>query len=292
VIGYQGTAATTFRTAGRRGIGRILDYPVAHHQHCQELLQEEVKRVPAYAGTIQGDKFEKWRLRRYDEEIALADRIIMVSSYHQRTFEDAGVDPSRMFMAHFGVDLDRFSVGPPRDEPRFRVLFCGQITQRKGISYLVEAFKRAELPDAELVFAGRPVGSRHPWIDEPRVVHVQAMARPQLVDVYRSADVIVLPSPIEGFPSTPLEGMACGVPAIVSEHTFGHDVIEDGVDGWVTPIRDADAIAEKLRVLYEDRDLQRRMGVAARRTAERFTWAQYGASLRAGIASLGEARGR
>ncbi len=61
------------------------------------------------------------------------------------------------------------------------MLFCGPIAQRKGISYLVEAFKRAELTDAELVFAGRPVGSAQPWIDEPRVRHIDALPRPKLV---------------------------------------------------------------------------------------------------------------
>jgi glycosyltransferase involved in cell wall biosynthesis len=118
------------------------------------------------------------------------------------------------------------------------------------------------------------------------VTHIDALPRPRLVSVYRSADVIVLPSLIEGFPSTPLEGMACGLPAIVSTNTFGHDVIEDGVDGWVTPIRDPDAIAEKLRILYEDRDLQRRMGAAAREKAQQFTWSRYGDAIRAGILSL------
>jgi glycosyltransferase involved in cell wall biosynthesis len=235
---------------------------------------------------MQGPYYEPWRKRRYAEEIAAADRIIMVSSYHWRTFEAAGVESERLFMAHFGVDLELFSPPEQRDDGTFRVLFCGSIGQRKGISYLVDAFRQAELGDAELVFAGRPVGTRHPWIDEPRVRHIDALPRPRLAEVYRSADVIVLPSLIEGFPSTPLEGMACGLPAIVSENTFGHDVIEDGVDGWVTPIRDAGAIAEKLRILYEDRDLRRRMGEAARRKAQRFTWAQYGESLRAGLASL------
>jgi glycosyltransferase involved in cell wall biosynthesis len=292
VIGYQGATTTTFRLAHKRHVPTVLDYPISHFEEVERVLGEEVKRVPAYAHTLQGPFYEPWRKRRYAEEIAIADRIIMVSSYHQRTFEEAGVEPSRLFMAHFGVDLDLFSPGPPRDDGVFRVLFCGSITQRKGISYLVDAFRRAELENAELVFAGRAVGSREPWINEPRLRHIDALPRPKLPDVYRSADVIVLPSLIEGFPSTPLEGMACGLPAIVSENTFGHDVIEDGVDGWVTPIRDADSIAAKLRLLYEDRNRQRRMAKAARRKAEQFTWAAYGEQLRAGLAKLEAERNR
>jgi glycosyltransferase involved in cell wall biosynthesis len=295
VIGYQGTSVETFAIAGKKRVPRVLDYPIAHYEETERLLSEELKLVPAYAGTMQGATIETWRKRRYAREIAVAERIIMVSSYHQRTFEEAGIEPERLFMAHFGVDLERFSPGDRlqggSENRPFRVLFCGQITQRKGISYLVDAFEKAELEQAELVFAGRPVGSPHPWIDRARVRHVGALARPQLVDIYRNADVIVLPSLIEGFPSTPLEGMACGLPAIVSEHTFGRDVIEDGIDGWVTPIRDSDAIAARLRQLYESPDLRLRMGEAARRKAESFSWSQYGEAVRSGIASLvGRAR--
>jgi glycosyltransferase involved in cell wall biosynthesis len=282
VIGYSGTTGSTFAAAKRVGTARILDYPLPHHDHILALCREEVALVPAYAATMQGHDIPSWRLRSWDREIAAADRIIMLCSYQQRSFEDAGIEPERLFMAPFGVDLDLFSPGP-REDDVFRVLFCGQITQRKGISYLVDGFRKAELGNAELVFAGRPVGTTHPWIDEPRVRHAGALARPKLRDVYRSADVIVLPSLIEGFGATPLEGMACGLPAIVSDNSFAHDVIEDGVDGWVIPIRDSDSIASYLRMLYDDRDLQRRMGAAARKKAEQFTWERYGNALRAGI---------
>ncbi len=285
VIGYHSTSVRTFEKAGECDIARVLDFPMAHHEFTEALLREELKRVPAYAATMIGHEFEPWRKHRYVRAIDMADRIIMNSTFQRRTFEAAGIDPERMFMAHFGVDLDLFSPGPPRDGV-FRVLFCGLISQAKGISYLVEGFKRAELAHAELVFTGRPCGSPQPWINEPSVRHVPPLPRPRLVDVYRSADVIVLPSLTEGFPLTPLEGMACGLPAIVSEHTSAHDLIDDGVEGWVTPIRDADAIAAHLRTLYEDRDLRRRMGQAARRKAEQFTWSRYAGAVRAGIAPL------
>jgi glycosyltransferase involved in cell wall biosynthesis len=70
--------------------------------------------------------------------------------------------------------------------------------------------------------------------------------------------------------------MACGVPTIVSENTFAHDVITDSVDGYVVPIRDADAIAERLLHLHAEPDARHAMGIAARRTAEQFSWQAFG----------------
>jgi glycosyltransferase involved in cell wall biosynthesis len=286
VIGYQGTAMRTFEVARRRGIGTVLDHPIPPRAVVEELMQEEARLVPAYAPTLQGHYTKPWQAKRYDAEIANADRLIMLCSYHQRTFESIGVDPERMFIAPLCVDHETFTPAPEPPEGTFRVAFVGQITQRKGISYLVEGFQRAELEDAELLFIGRPVGPREPWIDVPRVRYVPAMPRFMLPEVLRTAHVVALPSILEGFGATALEGMACGLPAIVSENSLGRDVIEDGVDGWVLPIRDADAIADRLRRLYDDRNLQRTMGRAAREKAKQYPWARYGQAVLEGTAPL------
>jgi glycosyltransferase involved in cell wall biosynthesis len=63
-------------------------------------------------------------------------------------------------------------------------------------------------------------------------------------------------------------------------------VIDDGVEGWVLPIRDPDAIAECLRRLYDDRNLQREMGRAARTKAEQYPWGRYGDAILEGVEPL------
>jgi glycosyltransferase involved in cell wall biosynthesis len=286
VIGYQSTTQRTFEVARRLGVGTVLDYPIPHWPVVEQLMLEEARLVPEYAATLQGHDIEPWRKQRSDAEIELADRLIMLCTYHQRTFESLGIDPARMFIAPLCVDPDLFTPAPELPGGTFKIAFAGQITQRKGISYLVEGFKRAELEDAELLMIGRPVGTTEPWINEPRVTYVPAMPRPQLPEVFRSAHVTVLPSILEGFGATALEGMACGLPAIVTENSLAHDVIEDGVDGWVLPIRDADGIARCLRTLYDDRNLLASMGKAARRKAEQYPWDRYGQAVLDGIAPL------
>jgi glycosyltransferase involved in cell wall biosynthesis len=286
VVGYSSTSERTFQAARRVGVRTVLDYPIPPWQVVERLMAEEERLVPAYAPTLQGHYFERWRKRRMDAEVALADRVIMLSSYHRRTFESIGVEPERMFIAPLCVDLDLFTPAAEPPEGTFRVAFVGQITQRKGISYLVEGFRRAELEDAELTFIGRPIGPADPWIGQPRVRHVPPVPRFMLPEILRTAHVTALPSIIEGFGATTLEGMACGVPAIVSEHSLAHDVIEDGVEGWVLPIRDPDAIAERLRRLYDDRNLQREMGRAARAKAEQYPWGRYGEAMLEGVEPL------
>jgi alpha-maltose-1-phosphate synthase len=73
--------------------------------------------------------------------------------------------------------------------------------------------------------------------------------------------------------------MACGVPVIVSENTFGSDVIRDGHNGFVVPIRDVDAIVERVRQLAGDEALRSSMGTNARITAEQYSWEAFGRRL-------------
>jgi len=126
------------------------------------------------------------------------------------------------------------------------------------------------------LLVGRLQGSHQPWAQVSNIRVVAAVARWELPPIYSRADVFVLPSLVEGFPLTALEAMACGLPVIVSEHTFAADVVREGIDGFITPIRDDQAIADRLRFLYEHPDRRELMATAARQRAEQFSWQRYG----------------
>jgi starch synthase len=276
VLGYQGATTTTFRRARQLGIKTVLDYPIAHYEFTERTLQEEAQLVPEYAPTLRVQRYPEWIKQRYVEEINTADRIIMVSEHHTKTFVDAGVDPKRTFVVPWYIDAELFSPAPDGTETDdiFRVAFLGQITQRKGISYLVEGFKRAALSDAELVLIGAPIGDSQPWANTPGIRHIPPMARFLLPEQLRKCHVVALPSLVEGFPISALEGMACGLPAIISEN-LGHDIVQDGIDGFVVPIRDPDAIAERLQQLHADTARRAQMAKAARAKAAGFTLEHY-----------------
>ena len=88
-------------------------------------------------------------------------------------------------------------------------------------------------------------------------------------------DVFVFPSLFEGFGLVILEAMSQGLPVITTPHTAGLDVIADGEDGFIVPIRSADAITEKLELLAHDRRLLLAMSQAAQRKAAQYSWESY-----------------
>jgi glycosyltransferase involved in cell wall biosynthesis len=84
----------------------------------------------------------------------------------------------------------------------------------------------------------------------------------------------------EGFGHAILEAMSCGVPVITTPHTCGRDLIEDGVNGYIVPIRDVDAIVRKLEGVLSHRNLLGALSREARLTALAFTWDRFRQKIR------------
>lgn len=276
VIATAGGALSTLRRARQLSVATFLQYTVAHHRFAHHLLSEEAKRTPEYADTLQFHDHPPRKLKRLEEEIELADRIFVLSNFQARTFEQSGIDSTKLIVTPLGVDLDMFTPATRSPDGTFRIAFVGQITQRKGISYLIDGFQEASIPGSELVLVGRVVGTDRPWAGRPGLRHVSHVPRWELPAIYASADVFVLPSLIEGFGLTAVEAMASGLPIIVSDNTFGTDLVTDGHDGLIVPIRDSSAIAQRLRYLHDHPGERTRIGRAARQRATDFSWERYG----------------
>ena len=88
-------------------------------------------------------------------------------------------------------------------------------------------------------------------------------------------DVFVFPSLFEGFGLVLLEALAMGLPVITTAHTAGPDLIHEGVEGFIVPIRDSAAIAACLELLHCDRARLAEMSRQARCRAREFSWASY-----------------
>jgi glycosyltransferase involved in cell wall biosynthesis len=93
---------------------------------------------------------------------------------------------------------------------------------------------------------------------------------------YAAADAYVGPSLVDAFSLPPLEGMACGLPVIVSRHSGVSEIITHGVDGFILKDpQDAEELARLIRFLYENSDLRHHMGENASQTAKQYTWEKH-----------------
>jgi glycosyltransferase involved in cell wall biosynthesis len=122
---------------------------------------------------------------------------------------------------------------------------------------------------------GRIVGdgsALRPWQD--LFHHIDHVPQSELAEAFRKADVFVFPTLVEGMPLAVIEAMASGLPVITTPNGPG-DIVRDGVDGFLVPPRNVDAIVERLEQLRANHDLRASMGQAARSRALGYTWSNY-----------------
>jgi glycosyltransferase involved in cell wall biosynthesis len=277
VVASYHVALAPFRRAKELGRRTVLNYPIAHHRWQYSYYAQLAVRYPQFAAALPQFGSLEAHARTLDQEIELADQILVGSQFVRDTFINVGIAPERLRVIPYGADSQRFkpdAVARTVTDP-FRALFVGQIGERKGISHLLQGYKAFRRPDTELHLVGDYApGSEvyRPYRDLYR--HTPNVPQTQLPALMRSADVFVFPSLVEGMPMVVLEAMACGIPVIVTANGPG-DVVRDGVDGYVVPTCDGAAIAQRLQCLYEDRDLRLQMGRNARQQAEQWSWARY-----------------
>jgi starch synthase len=278
VYAYEDGALWTFQRAARKGLGRIWDLPLPHYQTIEEMFHEENRRWPgAMAGPVHREP--DWKQRRKQAELALATTVSVASAFTKASLERFGLG-TPIVVVPYGFPVDQFAVRERDPTGKFRVVAVGTQDLRKGTPYLLEAWRRAALPDAELHLVG-PIRLAKSFVDgyAGTFVHHPHVPRSELGKVYAAADLLAFPTLGDGFGLVIQEAMCTGTPVVTTPCGGGPECITDGADGWLIPPRDIDALAERLRAAAADRDRTAAVGRAARARAERFTWRESGEAL-------------
>ena len=286
VYAYEDGAAATFHAAKQQGILCLYDLPIAFYRTSRQIQTEEAQRFPELASALQAVQEPAWKIERKEQEIQLADRIFVPSSFVQKSLEDAGIKPEKISAIPFGAPIDYFQPKPKTDK-QFRVLFVGRVGARKGVHYLLQAWQQLNLPKAELMLVGInefPAGYLEQYADQIR--YLNCVPHASLNDYYTQANVLVLPTLVEGLPLVILEAMACGIPVITTPNAGVSEIVANGREGFIIPIRDVEAIKEKLEWCYNHPAELAEMGKAARQKAEQLTWKLYRQRLASDVQQL------
>lgn len=277
-LAQDGQALNTIRAAKRAGLVTVLNQTTGFVLKAMETYREEARLNPEFADSL-SSHLPLSALTYMRDEALEADRVLAPSDFVRDTLLEQGVDPARIALLPYGVDVARFRPGwTPDPQGRFRILYVGNLGQKKGVKYLLEAVRRLARPDIALTLVGHVVGSgtglapyRHLFTHVPHVPYLQVH------EMFRNADLFIYPSLHEGSAFANLEAMAAGLP-VVTTHNAG-SVVRNGIDGFVVPIRSTEAIMEAIEQLRRDPDRRASMGLAARARAEEFTWEGYGDGL-------------
>ena len=279
---YEDGALETFRAAKKVHSKCLYELPIGYWRSAHSIFIEESQLQQEWAPTLSGLSDSSRKLERKDEELRLADRIFVASTFTRRTLEQCPFPIAPISVVPYGADIGICSSPQKTTKPSdpLRILFVGGLGQRKGLSYLLEAIKTLG-PSVHLTLIGRKsVDSCRP-LDMATDTHrwIPSLPHEDILREMRNHDVFVFPSLFEGFGLVITEALSQGLPVITTPNTCGPDVISEGVDGFIIPIRDSEAIAEKIELLLRDRNLLEAMSEAAQEKARQLTWANYRARL-------------
>lgn len=275
LIAISGAGLKAGRLLQSRGGKYICDRGSTHARYQWKLLQEEHDRwgVPL-------DIYDPRDTAREEEQYALADCITVPSSFAARSFVEEGIPAEKIRVIPYGVRLDAFRPVMEPAADHFDILFVGQVSLRKGVPYLMEAFAGVRHPRKRLRLVGPVFSHMKPMFAKLPMEHVEVMgavSRVELVRLFSSSHAMVLPSLEEGLALVQGEAMACGCPVIATPNTGSEDLIVDSGQGFIVPPKNARAIQDRLQQLADDPGLQRRMRAAAlERVRHLGGWNDYG----------------
>lgn len=282
-------AVYTFNSAGlellqearRRGLKAVMEQTIAPQFIERGLLDPEFARFPEMQAMIEPEG--SWR-RFADREAAewdAADLILCGSQFVADGIRAAGGPIGKAVVVPYGIDTTNFtrSTRLQLQDSAITVLFVGQVGIRKGAHYLIEAARLLEksYPQIRFNLVGSIALPASLRASLPGNVQLTGpIPRTEMREQFIHADLFCLPSLCEGSATVTYEALAMGLPVICTQNTGS--LVDDGKDGFLVPIRDSEAIAERI-IWLADPDCRRSFSVAALDKAKHCSLEAYAARL-------------
>lgn len=277
-IGWSGMSLHSIRQSKKMGKITIVERGSSHILYQDAILKEEYAKF-GKVFSINKRVIEK-ELKEYQE----ADYISIPSNFVKNSFIEMGVLESKLLLNPYGVNLDNFGIEIDAGSRKnsFKLLYLGNLSFRKGIPYLFEALKSLNnsCQNIEVHFIGSISEDFIEYFNSNKetdwIFHGH-IPNHKLKDKLLEFDLAIHPSLEEGLSMVLAQLLASGIPVIASTNTGGLEFIKDGINGFIVPIRDSEAIKNKIELLYSDSKLLNNIKTNARISVKNgFTWNDYG----------------
>lgn len=280
-VGWAHYSLHSIAAAKKAGATVIIESGSCHIVEQKMLLDEEY----AWWG-IESPAINQRVIDKMLAEYKQADYIMTLSSFARNSFIKQGFSEEKILMVPCGVDIEFFKgKNKISTASKFRVIFVGLVSLRKGIQNLIQAWKLANVPrdNSELIVVGAPQKDFMLIKDKlpisSNINFIGPTDRNTLKQLYQTSSVFVLPSIEDGFGMVIGEAMASGLPVICSTHSAAPEIITDGKHGFLFEPNNVTELAEKIRWCYEHHDEARAMGLEGQQRIRDFSWDNYGAKI-------------
>jgi glycosyltransferase involved in cell wall biosynthesis len=274
---FNSAGLEVLEAARARGCRTVLEQTIAPRRVENSLLQIEQEHFPTWQGPWMTQGEAARFCEREEAEWKLADVILCGSSFVRSGIAECGGPAERCIVLPYGVKAHvRPAPRTDHDGP-LRVLVVGAVGLRKGSPYVLAAARALRGKAVFRMVGGIDCSPSAARSLSEAVELVGSVPHSALSSHLAWADVLLLPSLCEGSATAVYEALAASLPVICTANTGS--VVRDGVDGFIVPIRDCEAIVDRLLRLSSDPNLRRDMAENARGRADSFDLTAYGRRL-------------
>lgn len=277
IYAYEDCALHSFREAKKQKKFCIYDLPIGYWRSMRELLSIEKDRNPQWGMTIGGFNDSDEKLKRKDEELLLADKIYVASTFTKKTLELFPRNLNDIEVIPYGFPpINKHRAYIPFEGRKIKVLFVGGLSQRKGISYLFQSIKGLE-DKIDVTVVGSGDIDSCPILKQEleKVNYIPTLPHEDILKLMAENDLFIFPSLFEGFGLVITEAMSQGTPVITTDRTCGPDVITHGVDGWIVEAGTHQPVKELLELFIVNPSILHKVGKNALNTASFRPWSHY-----------------
>jgi glycosyltransferase involved in cell wall biosynthesis len=282
VYAYEDGAVSSFRRAQGLGLQCFYDLPTGYWRAARRLLAGEKERWPEWASTMTGLNDSEEKLSIKDEELSLASRIFVASTFVANTLKEYPGALPPVDIIPYGFPL----VGARREYPirkegqKIKLLFVGKLSQQKGIADLFAAVN-ALSNWVELTLVGHKGSNDCPALDAELAKHrwYPTLPHESVLQIMRAHDVLLFPSLFDGFGLVMTEAMSQGTPVITTDRSAGPDLITNNQNGWLIEAGSSSAIQHAIEHILADPTLVAKVGDEAWEKARNRPWKLYSEEL-------------
>jgi len=273
IVGWAGFSLKSFKKCENYKLIKILERGSSHIQYQSNILLEEYKKFNLKYWIDQ--KLVKRELEEYD----IADYISVPSKFAENSFIKEGFKKEKIITIPYGVNLKHF-FPKKKTENIFRFIYVGSISIRKGVIYTLKAFEELNLREAELILVGQIDYEISNIIQKYKknknIKFIGLVNENNLVEFYNKCDVFVISSIEDGFAMVILQALACGLPVICTVNSGGSELIIDGKNGYIVPIRDVEKLKFRMLNLYSNKKKLIKMKEILLFNRSKYSWDYYG----------------
>lgn len=275
VYAYEGTAYETFLTAKKYGIKCVYELPIGYWREKVKINSELCEKYPEWKSTMSSISETEESKRIKDEELRLADVVIVPSTFVLNTLSSfTGKLPPTKVIQYGSPKVNKSQCKVLNNKERLKILFCGSLSQRKGIANVFSVCDRLRDKVELTVIGGGNINGCQILRDNLKQCnYIPSVSHDDLLDIMGEQDIFFFPSYFEGFALVIFDSMSQGLPVITTNVTSGP--IRNGYDGWIVSPGNELEMELLINNLYSNRLEIEACSKNAITTASCYSWEYY-----------------